>query len=217
MAAMNARLVATLLALFLCGTTSAIAAPAADEKPMEPPKGPATKPAQTQPTGKGDHVGNIRFFRPAGWELAEKPGIAILNPPGETPAKCSVIIVSGEVLKDGDFLQWFKGKWTKLCQGVPIKQGGEVNVEERPGGVNVIYERALLEDKEKHMTGLLLYAAQVGDDVEWAVFQTVGPDLFNKHNKAVGQMLGNMKFERLESKPGPKKPAAPSKPKAEGK
>jgi hypothetical protein len=106
------------------------------------------------------------------------------------------------VIPDGDFLKWFKDKWVKLCQGVPVLQGGEVTVQQGAGGVDVLYQRALLQDADKNTTGLLLYAAKVGDGVEWAVFQTVGGPRFNKYNKPVSVMLGSLRFERKEEKPG---------------
>jgi hypothetical protein len=189
------------IAGLLVAWSMAAATPAA-KSPATRPSGPETKPAAAE--GKARKAGNIRFTPPGGWEVSEKGTIVIMNPPGETPKTCSVILVSGEVLPGGDFLKWFKDKWVKLCQGVPVAQGGEVTVQKGGDGVDVLYRRALLEDKDKNTTGLLFYAAMVGDGVEWAVFQTVGAQRFNQHNKAVSTMLSSLRFERKQAKPAPK-------------
>ena len=131
----------------------------------------------------------------------DKEGIAVMNPPGETPKTCSVILVSGEVPADGDFLKWFQEKWKKLCQDRQTKQGGDVVAKQAANGVDLLYQTALLEDDEKNTAGVLLYAAKVGEGVEWAVFQTAGSQRFNKYNKTVGSMLGSLRFERKVEAP----------------
>src|SRR5687768_13273359 len=104
----------TLATVVLLGVSVVICARAADAPaqksrgPAPKPGAPATQPA-TQPSKPGK-VGNIRYSPPGGWEVSEKENIVILNPPGETPKTCSVILVSGEVIPDGDFIKWFKDK-----------------------------------------------------------------------------------------------------------
>jgi hypothetical protein len=191
-----------------CVSIGAFAAnPPAGKKPAASAKGQAgagaaSQPAATAPSKQG-RIGNILFRAPTGWEVTEKEKerIAVLNPPGENPKLCSVVLVSGERPPDGDFLKWFKDKWTKLCQGLTAVQEHDVTAQQGRGGVDVLYQQALLEDEQKHLTGVLLYAAKVGDGVEWAVFQTAGKDRFNQYNKRVSGMLGGLRFERKEVRP----------------
>jgi len=95
-----------------------------------PAKTPASKPAATAPS-KQQRIGNILFRTPTGWEVTEKEKqrIAVLNPPGENPIQCSVVLVSGEVPPGGDFLKWFGDKWSKLCQGLTPLQERDVQAQ----------------------------------------------------------------------------------------
>lgn len=207
--------VAGLFSACLAVGALAAAPPAAKTPPAAGKKagGAETKPAATAPSKQG-RIGNILFRAPSGWEVTEKEKerIAILNPPGESPTLCSVILVSGEVPPGGDFLKWFKDKWTKLSQGLTPIQELDATAQQTAAGVDVLYQQALLRDEEKHQTGMLLYAAKVGDGVEWAVFQTAGSERFNKYNKRVSGMLGSLRFERKEVvKQSDPAPAAPAK------
>lgn len=180
----------------------------APEAPADPKKPRKPKKKQPQPE---QQIGAIKYRCPAGWESVEKDAIVLLTPKGVSPGECSVVLVSGEVLR-GDFHQWFKQKWAGFQKKQEISQGGQLNAQVGAGGVDVMYQSALLEDQTntERKSGLLLYAAHVGDGVEWVVFRTAGPnatDLFNKHNKAVSRMLTGLKFERTEVVP--KEPAKP--------
>jgi hypothetical protein len=196
-----------------CVSLGALAANPPAKAPAAPAKGqagPATKPAATAPAKQG-RIGNILYRAPSGWEVTqkEKERIAILNPPGETPKTCSVVLVSGERPPDGDVLKWFSEKWSKLSQGLTPVQERDVTVQQTAAGVDVLYQQALLQDEQKNTTGVLLYAAKVGDGVEWALFQTAGQDRFNKYNKTVSGMLGGLRFERKEVVAKPDQPEAP--------
>jgi hypothetical protein len=198
---------ATIIAAWVAAPVRAAADAPAKPPAQQKPGGPETKPAATAPTSKTGKVGSIRYTAPKGWEVTqkEKEQIAVLNPPGETPLTCSVILVSGEVPSDGDFLKWFQTKWTKLCKGMQTAQSNDAVAKKGAGGVDVLYQSALLQDDKKNTTGLLLYAAKVGDVIEWAVFQTAGTQRFNKYNKSVSSMLGSLKFERKVEAPAEKK------------
>lgn len=165
------------------------AAPEQGKKPKPKPKEPAAA------EEKLETAGNIRFRRPKGWERTEKEGIVLLNPKNVSPADCSVVLVSGEGLQD-ELLPWFKKKWDALARGRKITDGGERNAQEGAGGVTVVYQQALLQDAkgEKKKAGQLLYAAQVAGGVEWVLFQTSDPTLFNRYNNTVSRMLSGLKF-----------------------
>jgi hypothetical protein len=198
-----------------CVSVAALAANPPAKTPAAPAKGqagPATKPAATAPASKQGRVGNIIYHAPTGWEVTQKDKerIAILNPPGETPKTASVVLVSGEHPANGDFLKWFSDKWSKLCQGLTTVQERDVTAQQTRAGVDILYQQALLQDEEKNTTGVLLYAAKVGDGVEWALFQTAGQDRFNKYNKTVSGMLGGLRFERKEVTQPPAAQADPT-------
>jgi len=200
-----------------CLAVGALAAnPPAAKAPPTGAKKPggtaATKPAATAPS-KQERIGNILFRAPTGWEVTEKEKerIAILNPPGETPKTASVVLVSGERPPDGDFLKWFGEKWGKLCQGLIPVQERDVEAQQTRAGVDILYQQALLQDDQKNLTGVLLYAAKVGDGVEWGLFQTAGMDRFNKYNKTVSGMLAGLRFERKEVKQSDAAAEAPAK------
>src|SRR4051812_7925235 len=112
--------------LLLIGTSFPVAhaVAAADERdPKEAPKPPPAAPTE--------RIGNIRFTTPADWEKSEKKGFAILNPKDVKPTDCSIVLVSGEQLK-GDFLQWFKKKWTAFAKDLTVIEGGERTTQEGP-------------------------------------------------------------------------------------
>lgn len=138
-------------------------------------------------------VGNIRYSVPTGWEETEKDRLVLLTPPGEDATKCAIVLTPGETL-EGDFLQWFKAKWKSLSKGARVAQGGEVTSQDGPDGSSVLYEAAIIEGPKKRQTGLLLYAANVGSGVYWAVFRADGIKPFNEHKKTAMEFLAGLRF-----------------------
>ena len=172
------------------------------EQPDNDEKQPSKKP-KPAPT---EVAGNIRFTTPPDWEKAEKKkGIVLLNPKGMTPTECSVVLVSGEQLK-GDFLQWFKKKWSAFAKDLTVIEGGERTAQDGPGGAEVLYESALLGKEKTPQAGVLLWAAHYGTGTEWILFQASSAETFNKERPAVVELLAGI---RLGS--APKVVAAPPK------
>ena len=198
--------------LLLVGGTLAVSLGAAPDRQKAPkPKKPApTKPAEPAKDDPTEKIGRLRFSPPRGWEMAEKEGIVVLTPKEVKPTDCSIIVVSGEALK-GDFIQWFKRKWTALAGERPIAQGGQRNVQEGEGGTDVIFQSALLGQEKGKQVGLTLYAVSFRGGVDWVVYQARSLELYNKHNATAGRFIKGLSIREEETvevpSPKPKKPA----------